>query len=61
MKIRLFQPKDTEQIAQLFHNTVRRVNSRDYNPQQVKAWSPDNIYFRDWLDICSNYLMEQRL
>lgn len=54
MQIRLFQPKDTAQIAQLFHNTVRKVNIQDYSAEQIIAWSPDNIYFRDWLAICSS-------
>ena len=54
MIVRLFQPKDTEQIAQIFHDTVRQINIKDYSLAQVKAWSPDNIYFRDWLAICSS-------
>jgi putative acetyltransferase len=54
MQIRLFQPEDTPQIAQLFHDTVRKVNIQDYSTAQVKAWSPDNLYFRDWLTICSS-------
>jgi putative acetyltransferase len=54
MQIRLFQPEDTAQIAQLFHNTVRKVNIQHYSPEQVIAWSPDDLYFRDWLTICSS-------
>lgn len=52
MLIRLFQSEDTEQIAQLFHDTVRRINIQDYSEEQVIAWSPDNIYFRNWLEVC---------
>ncbi|MEL6911584.1 MAG: GNAT family N-acetyltransferase [Cyanobacteria bacterium J06629_2] len=51
MKIRRFQPQDTEQIAWLFHNTVRQINIQDYSERQVAAWSPDDIYFRDWSKI----------
>ena len=54
MIIRLFEPQDVEQIAQLFHNTVRRINIQDYSLAQVEAWSPDDLYFRDWLKICSS-------
>lgn len=54
MEIRLFQPEDTSQIAQLFHNTVRKVNIQDYSLRQVTAWAPDDIYFRDWVTICSS-------
>ncbi len=35
MQIRLFQPEDTEQIAQLFHDTVRQINIQDYSQEQV--------------------------
>jgi putative acetyltransferase len=54
MQVRLFQPEDTEQIAQLFHDTVRQINIQNYSQEQVIAWSPDNIYFRSWLEICSS-------
>ena len=54
MKIRLFKPEDTEQIARLFHKTVRQINIQDYSSKQVTAWSPENIYFRNWREICSN-------
>ena len=63
MQIRLFQSRDTEQIAQLFHDTVRQINIQDYSPKQVAAWSPENIYFRDWLQACSSrftYVAEQQ-
>jgi putative acetyltransferase len=54
MQIRLFQPEDAAQIAQLFQNTVRKVNIQHYSAEQVMAWSPDDLYFRDWLAICSS-------
>ncbi|MEO1186329.1 MAG: GNAT family N-acetyltransferase [Cyanobacteria bacterium J06636_27] len=49
----LFEKQDAEQIAKLFHQTVREVNINDYSLSQVKAWAPDDIYFRDWVSICS--------
>jgi putative acetyltransferase len=52
--IRLFKPQDAEQIAQLFHDTVREVNLRDYSIAQVKAWAPDDIHFRNWVEVCSS-------
>lgn len=54
MIIRLFEKQDVEQIAQLFHETIREVNIRDYSSNQVQAWAPDDIYFRNWLEVCSN-------
>lgn len=53
MKIRLFQQPDAEQIAQLFHETVREVNIDDYSENQVQAWAPDNLNFRNWAIICA--------
>ncbi|MDR9409378.1 MAG: GNAT family N-acetyltransferase [Balneolaceae bacterium] len=54
MKIRRFQTPDKDQIAQLFHDTIRSVNLGDYSEKQVKAWAPDEIYFRDWKQKCSS-------
>lgn len=54
MKIRLFEKQDAEKIAQLFHETVREINIRDYSRAQVEAWAPDDIYFRDWENTCLN-------
>jgi putative acetyltransferase len=54
MEIRLFCPQDAEQIAQLFHETVREINIRDYSTNQVKSWAPDNLYFRNWSEVCAN-------
>ena len=54
MQIRLFEPEDTKQIAWLFHNTVRKINIKDYSKRQVIAWSPEDIYFRDWQAVCSS-------
>jgi len=54
IKIRLFEAQDAEQIAQLFHETVREVNVCDYSSNQVRAWAPDDIHFRNWMEVCSN-------
>ncbi len=54
LKIRLFERQDTEQIAQLFHDTVHQVNILDYSKQQVEAWAPQNIHFRNWAETCLN-------
>ncbi len=52
IKIRLFRPKDAEQIAQLFHDTVRSINIHDYTDRQVNAWAPDDLYCRNWVEVC---------
>lgn len=53
MQIRLFEERDAEQVAQLFHDTIRAINIRDYSQSQVEAWAPNDIHFRDWVAICS--------
>jgi len=53
MQIRLFQPKDATQIAQLFHDTVREINRRDYSTSQVEAWAPNDLNFRNWAETCT--------
>ena len=54
MLIRLFQEQDCDRIAQLFHDTVREVNSFDYSSAQVQAWAPDDLYFIDWIENCTH-------
>ena len=54
MHIRLFRAEDAPAIAQLFHDTIRTVNLRDYTIAQVQAWAPDDLNFRNWAEICSN-------
>jgi putative acetyltransferase len=56
MEIRLFQAQDTEQVAQLFHDTVRTVNRQDYSQAQVAAWAPEDIHFTDWCTKCCQCL-----
>ncbi|NJO80133.1 MAG: GNAT family N-acetyltransferase [Cyanobacteria bacterium RM1_2_2] len=53
-QIRLFRPEDADQISQLFHQTVREINLRDYSSQQVKAWAPDDLNFRNWAEVCAS-------
>ncbi len=54
MEVRLFQTQDAEQVARLFHETVREINVRDYSNSQVEAWAPEDIQFRNWVEVCSN-------
>lgn len=52
MLIRTFKRSDTEQIATLFHETIREINRDQYSLEQVKAWAPDDIHFKDWESFC---------
>src|SRR5689334_1573496 len=46
--IRLYSPDDAHALLALFRDTIRRVNSRDYTPDQVRAWASDEIDPEAW-------------
>jgi N-acetylglutamate synthase-like GNAT family acetyltransferase len=52
LEIRLFKRSDTEQIARLFHDTVREVNVLDYTMEELEAWAPEDIHYKDWEAAC---------
>jgi putative acetyltransferase len=40
LTIRKFQHGDESELRDIFFNTVRKVNSKDYSEVQVNAWAP---------------------
>ena len=40
---RVYRPDDAEALLALFRDTIRRVNARDYGPDQIRAWASDDI------------------
>lgn len=40
MDIRNYKTTDIPEISRLYFNTVHRINSRDYTPEQIRAWVP---------------------
>lgn len=46
--LRRFRDDDLPTLIELFRDTVRRVNVRDYTPEQVQAWAPDEIDPAKW-------------
>ena len=50
VKLRPYQPDDAAALLSLFRDTIRRVNSRDYDPWQIRAWASDDINPADWTD-----------
>lgn len=54
LEIRLFQAQDAEQVARLFHDTVRAINRQDYSPAQITAWAPEDLHFRHWAEVCAS-------
>ena len=48
--IRRFQPGDEGVLRQLFFETIRNVNLRDYTDEQVRAWAPDDYDPDHWAE-----------
>lgn len=46
--LRPYRPGDAPALLELFRNTIRRVNSRDYNAEQIAAWASDDIDLATW-------------
>ncbi|WP_169978090.1 GNAT family N-acetyltransferase [Tautonia rosea] len=48
LSIRPFRIADAPALLALFRDTIRRVNSRDYSPEQITAWASDEIDEAAW-------------
>ncbi len=46
--IRRFTDGDEGALRQLFFETIRNVNRRDYTDEQVRAWAPDDYDAEHW-------------
>jgi GNAT superfamily N-acetyltransferase len=46
--VRDFAAEDTAAVMRLFHDTVHTINCRDYSPEQIAAWAPDDMDESDW-------------
>jgi putative acetyltransferase len=56
MEIRRFTATDTPNLIELFRDTVHTVCSRDYSPEQLNLWAPQNIDSEKWtLRFTRNY------
>ena len=49
-KLRPYLTGDASCLLALFRDTIRRVNSRDYTPEQIAAWASDEIDEDAWAD-----------
>ena len=43
-----YRQDDAQVLLSLFRDTIRRVNRRDYNPTQIRAWASDDIDPEIW-------------
>lgn len=47
--IRNFRDTDSPFLHQLFFNTIRNINRRDYSQAQVNAWASDDLDAKYWI------------
>jgi len=60
MFLRPYRPADKRYLQQLFFDTVHTVNARDYTPEQLKVWAPEEPDRDVWalLDAQYCYIVE---
>lgn len=51
MHIREYRPSDNPSIVGLFFETVHTINAKDYTPEQLSVWAPDNIIIAKWCKV----------
>jgi putative acetyltransferase len=58
VQVRRARPEDADGIRQLFQDTIRTVNSRDYHEAQIRAWISASGHRERWLQkIESQYFL----
>ncbi|MGN0942061.1 MULTISPECIES: GNAT family N-acetyltransferase [Fusobacterium] len=57
MILRKYKSDDCLNLLKLFYDTVRTVNKKDYNDEQLSVWAPDN-YIEEKYDIWQKSLSE---
>lgn len=48
MRIRPYQPADAAALYAVFHSAVHGIACRDYRPEQLAAWAPDEHDAAAW-------------
>ncbi|QGJ69479.1 Acetyltransferase [Planctomycetales bacterium 10988] len=48
--LRAYHPDDALPLLELFRDTIRLVNYRDYSPEQIAAWASDQIDPTAWAE-----------
>ena len=50
MILRRYVPADLDALIRLFHESVHRIAIRDYTPDQVAAWAPEEADRARWAE-----------
>ena len=48
MELREYRTSDCERMAELFYETVHRVNAKDYTKEQLDAWASGSVDLTAW-------------
>jgi putative acetyltransferase len=48
LELRNYQSTDCKEIMALFYHTVHTVNAKDYRPDQLDAWAPQQMDDKAW-------------
>ena len=48
MELRKYRPRDCEEMARLFYDTVHTVNAADYTKEQLDAWADGQVDLEKW-------------
>ena len=48
LNVRWYRPWEVAALARLFTDTVRRVNAKDYSPEQIDTWAPEPPDLEHW-------------
>ena len=48
MRLRKYESRDCEHLAELFYRTVHSVNAKDYTTEQLNAWAPGTVDLKEW-------------
>lgn len=48
LQLRAWRNADAQATLALFRETVRAVNSKDYDPAQIAAWASDEVTAESW-------------
>ena len=54
IKIVEYDKKYAKQIAELFHNTIRVIASKDYSEEEIDAWAGKTIDYEKWANRLSS-------
>ena len=42
ISVRDYRPEDAQALAEIYFNTIHRINIKDYTQEQVDVWAPES-------------------